>query len=120
MSRLVRLIWASPATLIGLLFVPFFSRRHVQHGVLLCEGASWPGRLGWRYRAITFGHVVLCVDRIDEPTLAHELVHASQYERWGILLWPAYLVAALWAVASGRHFYRDNYFEVQARTRATR
>ena len=84
-------------------------------GVLLCEGATWPRRLGWRYRAITFGHVVLCVDDIDDETLRHEMVHVRQYERWGPLFVPAYLIASLVARSRGRHAYRDNRFEVAAR-----
>jgi hypothetical protein len=89
------------------------------HGsILICEGASWPRRLGWRYRAITFGHVVLVVGDLDGATLAHELVHVDQYERWGPLLIPAYLAAAGLAAASGGHPYRDNTFEREARDRA--
>lgn len=81
----------------------------------MCEGASWPRRLGWRYRAITFGHVVLCVDDIDERLLEHELVHVRQYERWGVLLWPAYAVASVSAKLRGGNAYSDNHFERQAR-----
>jgi hypothetical protein len=109
------MIWAAPGSLIGLLLAPFFKRRRVVRGVLLCEGASWPRRLGWRYRAITFGHVVLSVDRLDEATLRHELVHVSQYERWGPFFLPAYLGASLWCLVRGRHHYRDNPFERNAR-----
>ncbi|MFN2587844.1 MAG: hypothetical protein ABR613_06990 [Actinomycetota bacterium] len=99
----------------GLLLSPFFRSRRATRGVVVCEGASWPRRLGWRYRAITFGHVVLCVDDLDETTFAHELVHVRQYEAWGVLLWPAYLLAALWARLRGGAAYRDNHFERQAR-----
>ncbi|MGH2730439.1 MAG: hypothetical protein ACRDJI_07485 [Actinomycetota bacterium] len=84
-------------------------------GVLLCEGASWPRRLGWRYRAITLGHVVLAVDELDDATMAHELVHVRQYESWGPLMIPTYLVAALWARLNGGHPHTDNFFEKQAR-----
>ena len=82
---------------------------------MLCEGASWPRRLGWRYRAITFGHVVLCVDDADDALMDHELVHVRQYEAWGPLFIPAYLCAALWAKARGDSAYADNTFEVAAR-----
>lgn len=111
----LRIAWAAPASLLGLLLAPFFSRRRVTRGVLLCEGASWPRRLGWRYRAITFGHVVLCVDDADEALMEHELVHVDQYSRWGVLLWPAYLVASVWAKLRGGDAYKDNHFERRAR-----
>ena len=115
MRRLLSLLWATPASLIGLVLAPFFARRRLSRGIVLCEGANWPRRLGWNYRAITFGHVVLCVDRIDDATLDHELAHVRQYERWGVFLLPAYLLAAAWAWLSGKHHYRDNPFEVAAR-----
>ncbi|HEX2296643.1 MAG TPA: hypothetical protein VHN37_15225 [Actinomycetota bacterium] len=92
-----------------------FERRRVTRGVLLCEGSSWPRRLGWKYRAITFGHVVLCVGDLDDSLFEHELVHVRQYERWGIFLWPAYGLASLWAKLRGGNAYLDNHFERQAR-----
>lgn len=115
MRRLLKIAWAAPGSLIGLLLAPFFDNRYVAHGVVLCEGARWPRRLGWRYRAITFGHVVLSVDELDDVTFRHELVHVSQYERWGPLYFPAYGIAAIIASFKGGHFYRDNVFEVRAR-----
>lgn len=115
MARFLAIAWASPASLVGLLLAPFFQRRSYCRGVILCEGASWPRRLGWAYRAITFGHVVLAVDELDAATFEHELAHVAQYERWGPLLLPAYVVASAWAVVGGGHYYRDNYFERTAR-----
>ena len=67
---------------------------------------------------MTFGHVVLCVDEIDVTALQHELVHVRQYERWGLLFVPAYLVASVFARSRGGHAYRDNPFEVAARITA--
>ena len=117
--RWLRVIWAAPWSLVGL-FIGFgFAHRRFTRGVLLCEGATWPRRLGWKYRAITFGHVVLCVDQIDDATFEHELVHVHQYERWGPLLVPAYLVASVAAKTRGRSAYRDNPFEVAARNEPT-
>ena len=113
--RALRVLWAGPWSLFGLLLAPFFRRRRMVGGVLVCEGASWPRRLGWRYRAITFGHVVLSIDELDTATLAHERAHVAQYERWGALFVPAYLGAALVAALRGRHHYRENPFEVAAR-----
>ena len=111
-------LWAAPGTLIGLILAPFFKSRTMRRGVLLCEGADWPRKLGWRYRAITFGHVVLCVNEIDEGTFEHELVHVAQYERWGPLFLPAYGLASLKVKLSGGHVYRDNPFEVEAHTKS--
>jgi hypothetical protein len=86
-------------------------------GVLVCEGATWPRRLGWRYSAITFGHVILSVGPAPDDLVAHELVHVRQYERWGPLFIPAYLAASSWARLRGRNAYSDNPFERQARSR---
>ena len=108
-------LWASPATAAGLLLAPFFARRHLGAGVLVCEGARWPRRLGFRHRAVTLGHVVLCVDDVDEALLGHELVHVAQYERLGPLFVVAYGLASALARARGGDAYRDNRFEVAAR-----
>lgn len=113
--KVLRYLWALPWSLLGALISPFFRRRSVVRGVLLAEGAAWPRRFGWRYRAITFGHVVLSVDELDLDTLDHELVHVRQYETWGPLFVPAYLLASARAKLVGRHYYRDNAFEVAAR-----
>ena len=111
----MRLVWAAPASLVGLLLAPAFETRRWTRGVLVCEGASWPRRLGWRYRAITFGHVVLAMGELDDRVLDHELVHVRQYERWGVGLWPAYGLASLWAKLRRGDAYWDNHFERQAR-----
>lgn len=115
LERVARIAWAAPASLVGLLLAPFFGRRRVSDGVVVCEGAAWPRKLGWRYRAVAFGHVVLSVDALDDATLRHELVHVRQYERWGVLLWPAYALSSLRAKLRGGRAYRDNHFEKQAR-----
>ncbi len=111
----MRFVWAAPNSLLGLLLAPFFRRRYVSRGVILCEGATWPRKLGWRYRAITFGHVILAVDELDAPVMEHELVHVRQYERWGPFFLPAYVLASAWALMRRRHPYRDNPFERHAR-----
>lgn len=115
MRKILVHLWASPATLIGVVLSLFFDRRYVTRGVLLAEGARWPRRFGWRYRAITFGHAVLCVDEIDGPTMDHELAHVRQYERWGLLMLLVYPLSSLRALIEGKHPYRDNAFEVEAR-----
>lgn len=113
-GQILRYLWAGPWSLVGLALAPGFARRRVVSGALVCEGARWPGRLGWRYRAITLGHVVLAVDELDRAVLRHELAHVGQYERWGPLLVPAYLVAAAWTRLRGGHHHHDNPFEIAA------
>ncbi len=117
-ARIARRLWAGPASVLGALLAPFFSSRRVADGVLVCEGAGWPSRLGWPFRAMTLGQVVLSVDELDDATLRHELVHVRQFETLGVFFLPAYLLASAWAALRGRHFYRDNYFEVEARRRS--
>lgn len=116
MNRGLRYLWAAPWSLLGLALSVFFRRRTVVHGIVLAEGATWPRRLGWRYRAITFGHVVLSIDELDPRTLRHELAHVRQYERWGPFFVPAYLAATFRARLRGGHGYRDNAFESAARS----
>jgi hypothetical protein len=100
------------------LLAPFFARRSVRAGVLLCEGAQWPRRLGFGYRAMALGHVVLCLDRADDALFEHELAHVRQYERLGPLFIMAYALASLRVMIAGGDAYRDNRFEIEAR-RAT-
>ncbi|HJR46194.1 MAG TPA: hypothetical protein VJ927_11375 [Actinomycetota bacterium] len=107
--------WTSPWSLVGFVLSLFFRRRYVTRGIVLAEGAGWPARLGWPYRAITFGHVVLATEELDEETIRHELVHVHQYERWGPFFIPVYLIASVVTRLRGGHHYRDNPFEVAAR-----
>ncbi len=65
--------------------------------------------------AMTLGHVVIARDaRALELTRAHERVHVRQYESWGPLFVPAYLLAGVWALIRGGHPYFDNRFEREA------
>jgi hypothetical protein len=120
-----RYIWASPNSLIGLLFVPsvLFTRGSLQivDGVLELHGAP----IKWLLRhcvplpggasAITFGHVVLGRDGDSLLlTRAHERVHVRQYERWGPAFIPAYLLASVWALMKGTGGYYGNRFEREA------
>ena len=120
MSKLARLVWAAPASLLGVILSPFFARRYLTRGVLVCEGAEWPRKLGWRYRAITLGHVVLAVDEPDAVVMEEELAHVRQYEVWGPLFIVAYVSSSLWALMRGRHPYDDNVFEKEAKAEARR
>lgn len=127
-SQLVKRLWASPCTLIGLGFA----------APLLCLGAKLAFRQGaievafrkrhvncsrtlraLPFRGITFGHVILAVTEEELELLrAHELVHVRQYECWGIFFFPAYAGSSIWQLLRGRRIYWDNYFEVQARRKS--
>ena len=66
--------------------------------------------------AMTLGHVVLGRDAdCLERTRAHERVYLRQTEWLGALFPFAYLACSAWALLGGRHYYRDNWFERDAR-----
>lgn len=122
--RIIAVAWAAPWSLIGLLFglvtLLFGARADVHEGTLEFGG----GRLGallsrlpapFGFCAITFGHVILGLDRRTLAAVrAHEQVHVRQYERWGPLFVPAYLLSSLSQLLKGRRPYLDNRFEREA------
>jgi hypothetical protein len=84
----------------------------------------WLRRLGGRvlisdWLAITVGRDIVAWRPLDEVELAHELAHVRQWERDGAAFAARYALASLVALAGGRHWYRDNVFEVAARSAAT-
>lgn len=123
-ARLLRYLWAAPNTVLGLvlggvaMLLGATAQRH--RGVLeICGGraglavAKLPPALG--FSAMTLGHVILAVDRSALVQLRmHERVHVRQYERWGPLFLPAYLLSSLLQLLRGRNPYRENHFERQA------
>lgn len=126
--KFIRYAWAGPATLIGLTCalaaLPGGGRRRVVDGVL----EAW-GRLITRLlqrhlpvigsaSAMTFGHVIIGEDPVTlDLVRGHEQVHVRQYERWGPLFIPSYLLASMWIWIRGGHPYYDNPFEREARER---
>jgi hypothetical protein len=122
--RLLRYLWAMPYTLLGLslgaVAVLFGATLRRRHGVIEVYG----GRLGaavaglprlFGFSAMTLGHVILAVDHSALAQLRrHEHVHVRQYERWGPLFVPAYLLSSLVQLLRGRNPYRQNHFERQA------
>jgi hypothetical protein len=63
----------------------------------------------------TFGHVVLGrTECYLDACREHQLVHVRQYERWGVLFVPAYLLCAIVLWFQGKRVYYDNPFEQQA------
>lgn len=118
-------LWVLPGTCVGLIGVVCAwrerGRMRVVDGVLeataprLLQRLSRASAVGGGISAITLGHVVLGQ---DEPTLEqtrnHERVHVRQYERWGPVFIPVYLLCSAWLWFRGRHPYLDNPFEVEA------
>jgi hypothetical protein len=118
---LVRRLWASPASLVGLLVaspcLAFGGTAKVVDGVLEISAERLTRLLRRRgfvggFRAITFGHVVLATDQgFLEESRAHERVHVRQSEQWGIFFFPLYLLSSLFQLARGKNPYRRNHFE---------
>ena len=121
MTRLWKYTWAAPTTMVGL----------VAGALTLCSGGRVQRRRGalefhggfsswladrWRFSAMTLGHVIVgrdawCLEFCRE----HEQAHVRQVERWGPAFIPAYLLASVLAWRRGEHYYRDNWFERDAR-----
>lgn len=119
------LLWALPWTLLGLcigVLGLFTGGRGRRVGRVL---EFWGGGVATFLRvfplvkgvsAVTFGHTVLGRSRETlDGCRQHELVHVRQYERWGPLFVPAYLLCWVWLACTGRDPYLDNPFERQAR-----
>jgi hypothetical protein len=125
---LLRYLWASPNTTIGLLLASLVlltrGRAQAVDGVLEVYGGIAAAALArlplaGGAAAITFGHVVIARDRaLLTLTRRHERVHVRQYELWGPLFLPAYLLASLWSVVIGAGAYEGNYFEREAARRS--
>jgi len=115
--------WASPTTAVGLvagaLTLATGGRVAVARGALEFHGgfSRWfLKRRVVRASAMTLGHVIIGRDPLClESCRDHEQAHVRQVERWGGLFIPAYLAASGWAWARGRHYYLENWFEVDAR-----
>jgi hypothetical protein len=113
--------WTAPTTLVGLTagVLTLCTRGRVQRrqGALEFHGgfSRWLAER-WKFSAMTLGHVIIgrderCLDACRE----HEQAHVRQAERWGGAFIPAYLLASVWAWSRGRHYYLDNWFEIDAR-----
>jgi hypothetical protein len=121
--------WAAPYSALGLvlawLVVVAGGWWRLRAGALECGG----GRIGWKvgrlppslsFTAMTLGHVILGVDgAVLDASRSHEQVHVRQYERWGPLFLPAYLLSSAYQWLRGRHPYLDNRFEREARASDT-
>lgn len=70
--------------------------------------------------AQTLGRYVFSRSLLPPHTLAHEVEHIRQWERFGPLFLPAYFGSSAVALFRGRRSYWDNRFEVSARDEADR
>lgn len=119
--RWARVLWASPNTLIGLVFglvllVATGARWRRVDGTFEIAALRQAPRRRWPFAAITLGHVIVGTHIEELQRLrAHEQVHVRQCERWGPLFLPAYALAGVWQWVRGRRAYWDNPFEVEAR-----
>ncbi|HEV7515404.1 MAG TPA: hypothetical protein VGR07_03815 [Thermoanaerobaculia bacterium] len=119
--KLLRYAWAFPVTSLGLLaaLLTLGTGGEVRRsaGTLEVHGgfARWFLRRLVGAQAMTLGHVILGVAPWAlDAYRQHERAHVRQCEQWGIFFLPVYLLASLWAALQGRHYYRDNWFEVDA------
>jgi hypothetical protein len=126
MLAIIRILWAAPLTVGGLLLA-----------FMLYALSGFRGQWRWRSPAISFinpltqkifahralrlnalciGQVILARDQAClQSAWSHECVHIRQSLRWGPLFPLLYLSHSLWCALTGRHAYWDNVFEVQAR-----
>lgn len=120
--QLIGWLWASPATVVGLIVgmigVCTGGRAQRIGPTLEFWGGAVTGLLESRFvhaRGMTLGHVILGVsDSALETIRPHEWVHVRQYERWGPLFLPAYLLSSMRLWLAGREPYWENPFEVEA------
>lgn len=123
------IVWASPASALGLLagLIGLATGGGIRRRgrTLECYGGFVDWMLARTFPrptgalAMTLGHVILGRTKAAlDVTRKHELVHVEQYERWGPLFIPAYLLCSLVLWLRGRDGYRENPFEVEAYRRA--
>lgn len=120
--KILAIIWTSPNSLIGLLLGALGlltgGKVQVKRGVLEFYG----GAITWLLRrlpinatAMTLGHTIVGQNPTGlRAARNHEHVHVRQYERWGPLFLPAYLLSSLYLWVIKRDPYLDNPFEVEA------
>ncbi|RQP21407.1 hypothetical protein [Piscinibacter terrae] len=125
LRRIALLVWVAPCSVVGMALVALVLALggHWRLGSGTLQAAlrdgSWIARRS-PFHAITLGHVIVAVDEAAlVGSLAHELVHVRQYERWGVVFFVAYPLASVWLWMRGRRPYWDNPFEVQARELAS-
>jgi hypothetical protein len=120
-TRLACYAWAAPTSLLGLLAgvltLATGGKVQARRGALEFHGGAaawWSNWIG--FHAMTLGHVILGRSAADLDLVRnHEQAHVRQAERWGPAFLPAYLAASVLAYCRGGHYYRDNWYERDAR-----
>ena len=109
-------VWTSPNTLIGLVLgLCTFQRPRVADGAIIFDRTPrglTALMLHANRVAMTVGFVILSARPVTGRLLAHEQHHIRQYEAWGPLFIPVYLVLAI------GHGYRHHPMEVRAQRAA--
>ena len=121
LKRIAGYTWAAPTTALGLLAgalaLSSGGKAQWRRGAVEFHGgfATWfAEQIG--FDAMTLGHAILGRDTFSlELVRDHEQAHVRQAERWGPFFIPAYLAASVLAWRRGGHYYRDNWFERDAR-----
>ena len=118
LKRILGHLWCLPYTVLGFLLFQTYGATgyRTQDGVLIVRVKRiWLGYENTAGQCI--GQVMAVEERYanSQRLIRHELEHAAQFRRWGLLMGPAYGIASLVAALRGKHFYRDNCFEVEAR-----
>ena len=122
--KFLMIVWAAPYSCLGLTIgiagLVSGGRGRYRDGALEFYGGAtrWVVRhlpLGETTAAMTLGHVIIGqTARMLDDCAYHERVHVRQFERWGPLMGPAYLLSSAWLWYRGRDAYLDNPFEVEA------
>ena len=118
-----QIAWASPNTLVGLMFVTLAiatrGRVRYRNGAIEAYG----GAVTWFLKkalyieagAMTLGHVSIGQSEFELDRCAgHERIHVAQCQRWGPLFMPMYGLSTFLAWRRGDCPYRGNIFEREA------
>lgn len=113
--RYLGFVWAAPLSLAGLIVGWFLGAGDGQWlGNAYVLRTDTP-RIFGGYYGVTYGNVVLLSSEAHPTTIVHEMVHVYQCMILGPLMVLAYPLASLIARLQGGSWYRDNWFEKQAR-----
>jgi hypothetical protein len=122
--RWLVIAWASPNSMIGLIFgvLALLSGggAQVKRGCVEFHGGLVKRILslmlsGDGAAAMTLGHTILGqTPEMLRLSRDHEHVHVQQYERWGPFFLPAYFGSSFILWIRGRDCYMDNPFEIEA------